>query len=222
MVRFYITIRVTLLVCIFNLNAAYSQIKLGDNPTEIDPNSLLELESSNQGLLFPRLVLTSTTSASPLTSHIAGMTVYNTQSQNDVLPGLYYNDGSKWVKINSSAYGYLTSPAFIGTSPVNTLSITGLINGNPESDEIVSIDPNTGQLKKLSPSSISKAKEKVVIANSGQSIFTTPMAITDIDKINVFRNGVRISVTQAGPSSIEVETDAITIAGDEIRIVQIR
>ena len=211
-----------MLVCIINVNDAYSQIKLGDNPTEIDPNSLLELESSNQGLLFPRLILTSTTSASPLSAHIAGMTVYNTVSQNDVLPGLYYNDGSKWVKLNNNGFGNLTSPAYIGTSPVNTLSITGLVNGNPETDEVVTIDPSTGQIKKLSLSSIVKEKQKVYIASSGQSIFTTPMAITDIDKINVYRNGVRINVTQTGPTSIEVESDAITLAGDEIRIVQIR
>jgi hypothetical protein len=214
------TIKFFLFVCCTYINVANAQIKLGDNPTEIDANSLLELESANQGLLFPRILLTSTTSANPLTAHIAGMTVYNLSSQNDVLPGLYYNDGTKWVKLNSNAFGNLTSPAYIGTSPVNTLSITGLQDGDAELDEIVSIDPNTGQLKKLPISSLTASKQKVYIASSGQRQFTTPMPISDIDKINVYRNGVRIAITQVGPTTIEVEPEATAFLGDEIRIVQ--
>ncbi len=37
---------------------SYSQVKIGDNPGTIDPNSLLELESTAKGLLAPRVTLT--------------------------------------------------------------------------------------------------------------------------------------------------------------------
>ncbi|HEV7779685.1 MAG TPA: hypothetical protein VGO58_00385 [Chitinophagaceae bacterium] len=70
-------------------------------------NSLLELESNNKGLLFPRMTLTATNIASPLTAHIAGMTVYNTATTGaipfNVVPGLYVNDGTRWFRVISNA-----------------------------------------------------------------------------------------------------------------------
>ncbi len=59
-------------------------------------NAILELESTNKGLVLPRITLSSTTSAHPLSSHVAGALVYNTATINDVVPGTYYNDGTKW------------------------------------------------------------------------------------------------------------------------------
>lgn len=75
----------------------FAQVKIGDNPTTINPDAMLEVESTNKGLLLPRLPLTQTTNPSPLNAHVAGMTVYNTATANDVTPGFYYNDGTKWV-----------------------------------------------------------------------------------------------------------------------------
>jgi hypothetical protein len=70
-------------------------------------NSLLELESNNKGVLFPRVALSATNVASPLSAHIAGMTVYNTATAgtapNNVVPGLYFNDGTKWLRVISNA-----------------------------------------------------------------------------------------------------------------------
>lgn len=58
------------------------QVKIGDNPTQINKSSLLELESANKGLLFPRVSLTSTTAwgLADNTTPIAGMVVYNTRT----------------------------------------------------------------------------------------------------------------------------------------------
>ncbi|PSL28070.1 tail fiber domain-containing protein [Dyadobacter jiangsuensis] len=75
----------------------FAQVKIGDNPTTINANSVLEVESTSKGLLLPRLPLTQTTNPAPLNAHVAGMTVFNTATANDVVPGFYYNDGTKWV-----------------------------------------------------------------------------------------------------------------------------
>ena len=58
---------------------ATAQVKIGADVENINPASLLELESSTQGVNFPKLALTSTTVAAPLAGdvHVAGMTVYN-------------------------------------------------------------------------------------------------------------------------------------------------
>ena len=81
--------------------------KFGDNSFTIDSNAVLELESTNKGLLLPRVALTSTSLIAPLsagTTLTAGMTVYNTATLNDVTPGFYYYNGTKWVRVadNSS------------------------------------------------------------------------------------------------------------------------
>jgi len=62
------------------------------------PNALAQLDvsSSTKGFLPPRVALTSTSSASPLAAHVAGMVVFNTATAGDVTPGLYVNNGSVW------------------------------------------------------------------------------------------------------------------------------
>jgi hypothetical protein len=76
-----------------------AQVKIGNNPTTINANSVLEVESTNKGILMPRVALTGTANAAPLTAHVGGMTVYNNATAGDVTPGYYYNNGTKWVRI---------------------------------------------------------------------------------------------------------------------------
>jgi hypothetical protein len=73
-----------------------SQVKItdGSNVT-MNPNSLLELESTNKGFLPPRVKIDSLTSPSPLSGSVpAGIIVYS--SGGAVTDGYYSWDGSKW------------------------------------------------------------------------------------------------------------------------------
>ncbi|MDY0135371.1 MAG: hypothetical protein RBS14_06775, partial [Atribacterota bacterium] len=79
----------------------------------------------DKGLLIPRVALTSTSSASPITSPATSLLIYNTATAGDVTPGYYYWNGSAWVRfatgssvINGS--GTATRVAF--WSGANTLS----------------------------------------------------------------------------------------------------
>src|SRR5699024_3101167 len=80
------------------------KIKDGTSTSETLPNkdALLELESLNKGLLHVRLELKALSDPSPLSAHTAGMMVYNTKSNADIRPGLYYNDGARWVLLEAS------------------------------------------------------------------------------------------------------------------------
>ncbi|MFM2268710.1 MAG: hypothetical protein RL757_2151 [Bacteroidota bacterium] len=108
-------------------NTVFAQLKLGDNPGTINPSAVLEMETTNKGLLLPRVTLTSTTTFAPLSAHIAGMTVYNTATAGDVTPGYYYNDGTKWVKLSGSAWSLTGNTAtnwqnnYLGTSDLQSL-----------------------------------------------------------------------------------------------------
>ncbi|MCX7863348.1 MAG: hypothetical protein N2449_10185 [Bacteroidales bacterium] len=59
----------------------------------------LDIDFSNKGLLIPRISLSQTTSSSPITSPATSLLVYNTQTINDVTPGFYYWDGTKWLRL---------------------------------------------------------------------------------------------------------------------------
>lgn len=90
--------------------------KVGDNNLIMNQNAVLEIESTNRGLLLPRLELTATDSFAPLTAHVEGMTVYNTATAGTgataVTPGYYYNDGTQWVRVATGADAK-TEPWFV-------------------------------------------------------------------------------------------------------------
>ena len=99
----------TLFLLVLGSYAAQAQVKIGNNPTSINGGSLLELESTNKGLLMPRISLTNTTTWGLSGTAVAGMHVYNTNasitSTTATCPtlsakiGEYYWDGSCWIAI---------------------------------------------------------------------------------------------------------------------------
>jgi len=110
--KFYI-----FLFTIIIFNSIYCQVGIGTS----NPNSsaILDITSSNKGLLLPRLSLVSTTSFQPLLAHVAGIMVYNVATINDVKPGYYINDGTKWQSVTDAI------------NTVNSLSPTNLLNQIP-------------------------------------------------------------------------------------------
>lgn len=101
------------------------------------------------------------------------------------------------------------------------LAIDSLSTGNMATDNILVANPADGKVKKVAASNfVSGVQKKLeVVAVTGQTIFNTPSAITDINKIMLYRNGVMISFSRSGNSSIKAEIACS--AGDEIRIIQL-
>lgn len=144
-----------------------------------------------------------------------------------------YNDGN-WVSITTLALngltkvgstlklgGNLIEPTTITTTATNTIAFKGLKESTNNEDQIVVADKNTGVLKQRSLSSITQKKEIIITATDGQLVFTTPLNITSKDKIDVYRNGVRINFTTVNNTSIKLEPEAICYKDDKIRIVQL-
>lgn len=233
---YYKYLTVLVIIMTFCSMHADGQIKVGDNPTSINADAILEIESQNKGLLLPRLSLIHSNNPSPLSSHVMGMAVYNTSISGDLIPGFYFNDGSKWVRIIENASvtngiqfdnsgniklgGNLSEPTTINASATNTLAFTGLGAGNPDIHEVLMIDPVSGILFKAPTSSITKEAQLLHIAVDGQTQFNTPLTISNINKVNVYRNGVRLGATMININTIALEAGVTTVQGDEIRIVQ--
>lgn len=94
--------KIFILATILFSAVASAQVKIGGTDGKPNESAMLDIEATNKGVLLPRVALSKTDIASPLTAHVAGMTVYNTASTksatevNGVVPGFYYNDGTKW------------------------------------------------------------------------------------------------------------------------------
>lgn len=113
----------------------HAQVTIGSGQVP-DGNALLDLKNgddgiSTKGLLLPRVKLSSTALAAPLTAHVAGMTVYNTEpagtGDTKVTAGIYYNDGKKWVKIDPSSLQVADDDGVIGNEVTGVNSYGGLI-----------------------------------------------------------------------------------------------
>lgn len=292
---------------------ALAQVKIGDNPSLIDSNSILELESNNKVLVLTRLSQSQIDALVPL----EGALVYNTDTQciyafegttwknlcnepnitisntsptfntigdfwfnesnnivsvwdgNQWLPinisprrgdgapstsldnliagdiyvdqtsgDIYTFNGTNWVPLNQSIVaengltissntiqlgGVLTNPTIITTNNINTLAIQGLDDTFLDStnNSVVVVDNSSGVLRKVSAANLVTQEQVVIIATNGQTQFSPPGTITDIDKIDVYRNGARVAFSLINATTIEIEAEATCFDGDEIRIVQI-
>lgn len=83
-------------------SVSYAQV--GINTTT--PNGILDIHSSTQGVVLPRMALTATNIMAPANNPQSGnipigTTIYNTNStstgSNDVYPGIYVWDGTRWI-----------------------------------------------------------------------------------------------------------------------------
>ena len=82
-----------------NTEDIYTMGHVAIGAVAVNANADLELASPTKGLLTNRVALTATTNPAPLSAHVAGMVVYNTATSGDVSPGIYYNDGTKWLAV---------------------------------------------------------------------------------------------------------------------------
>lgn len=111
MMRFYplkvLIFLTSLMICATSHVFAQQNVSISDVSATPDASSVLDISSTSKGLLIPRVALTATNAASPITLPATSMLVYNTAtaglSPNNVTPGYYYNAGSpaapNWLRI---------------------------------------------------------------------------------------------------------------------------
>ena len=121
---------------------ATSQVGIGTDDPNV--NSVLDISSSDKGLLMPRVALTATNSAAPLNTHVLGMTVYNTATSGvqpyKVTPGFYVNDGSRWFRAYDDATidtKWVNNP---GNSSVELLNLSDGSTARPAGTQFVILD----------------------------------------------------------------------------------
>ena len=93
------------LFCFWGLEkSSKAQVGIGTNTPA--SSAALDITSSNKGFLPPRIALTGTTDNSTISSPNNGLLVYNTATAgtapNNVIPGYYFWNGTKWALISTN------------------------------------------------------------------------------------------------------------------------
>ena len=93
------------LLCMVIKSPAQNNVGINDDNSSPKASAMLDVYSTTKGLLIPRIALTLSTTAAPVTSPEASLLIYNTATAGDVIPGYYYWDSSKWVRLQSTGTG---------------------------------------------------------------------------------------------------------------------
>ena len=133
--------------------ATNAQVRVGGN-TAPNSSAMLDLnpddgDNAVRGLALPRVKLVSTTNSAPLAAHVAGMLVFNTVTANDVKPGVYYNNGTKWIASGQSVSEEIINDIlskFNVASADNTVAVTG--SGTNDIDLSVNVKEVANELSK--------------------------------------------------------------------------
>ncbi|WP_370408519.1 hypothetical protein [Tenacibaculum dicentrarchi] len=152
---------------------------------------------------------------------------------------IYAHNGTAWVTQTSTTVtannglnintttnavelgGALTKPTTITTDATNTLTIEGLQDGNATTDKVVTVDAN-GVLRKVTLANIAVRQEETLLTAATLNQVEFLVTLKTEDKINVYRNGVRVGFTvNTAKTGITLEPGAKCYTGDQIRIVQI-
>lgn len=100
----------------------YSFAQTGIGTSTPHASAKLEVNATDKGFLPPRVALTATNSASPITSPANGLMVFNTVTAGinpfQVVPGYYYWDGIglKWVSLSTTVGNVQNQAIFRSTS----------------------------------------------------------------------------------------------------------
>ena len=104
------------LIFTFTFITAFSQVGVGT----ITPEGALDVSSTNDGLLIPRVALAATntpTVTTPTVSELVYNTFTSTPGPNEVTPGFYYWNGTLWVRVATGTNSDWSLTGNAGTTP---------------------------------------------------------------------------------------------------------
>lgn len=159
-------------------SSVYSQ-NVSINTTGASPaaSAGLDVDFTNKGLLIPRVALTATNSALPVTSPATSLLVYNTatagSAPNNVTPGYYFWTGSAWTRLSNGTQGGWDLQGNTGTSATNnfvgTTDAVDLVL-KAANTERLRIENSSGDIKiGTSTSGTVKSTQELVMRQDGDT-----------------------------------------------------
>ena len=216
-----ITLKLFTAMCMMlMINFIHAQVGIGTT----SPNGSLEVTSTNDGLLIPRVALSATNVATVITPTTSEL-VYNTFSSalgpNQVSPGYYYWNGAAWIKLatgNTNNDWSITgnSGTVAGTNFIGTTDAIDFRIKTGGADRWNFSNANAGQLQ---PYSLGTALLPVY---SFQTDTNTGMFSSSADFLNFSTAGAqRMTIGSIGNVGINIapsvyKLDVNSVGGDAI------
>lgn len=207
----------------FLLNTNESAAQVGIGTTSPHASAALEINSTNKGILVPRM-----TQANRPASPATGLLIYQT----DATPGFYVYNGSAWVAVSGSSGAANLSYISRASSPYAAGSGLGPYFFNPVPFQAGTEIIATGNTAAGSGSGTSKATGFVVPANCTFTKIKLAARVisggvdngtNNTTTVTLFKNGVStglsVQVTTGsavGNSGANATTGSITAAGGDI------
>lgn len=114
--------RILLIVILLASTMSIKAQNVGINSTGATPDASagLDVSFTNKGLLVPRVALTATNAAGPITTPTTSLLVYNTETAGsaptNVTPGYYFWTGTAWSRLSNGTQGGWDLQGNSGTS----------------------------------------------------------------------------------------------------------
>ncbi len=163
-----------------------SLAQTGIGTTSPNASAKLEVSSTTQGFLPPRVALTASNVFSPITgtaASAAGLIVYNTNTAgtapNNVSPGYYFWNGSAWINM----IGSTTSSTITGNGTTSTIANFGSVI-NEQTSNYTLTNSDNGEI--------------IIINSSSATTITVPSLSVGFNCLIVQRGTGQITVTGSG------------------------
>ncbi len=204
MKKLYLIIITILIGMQVNLFAQDGGVSIGKGDVDADPSAILELVSTNKGLLIPRL---SSTQREGISSPASGLLVYDT-----TLTGFYYWTGSSWKAIsgiNSSSGTILPGSGGEGDLFYNTTEgvlytyIENIWNPVGGNKQILSLNNTT--LKLLEEGKENGSEVDLSVLFQDLSLVGTTLSISD-------GNSVDLGIITGTGQTLSLDGAILTIA----------
>lgn len=116
-----------LIFCIALMNTFFAganaqNVAINTDGSTAHPSALLDIKSTNKGLLIPRINLVSDSDLTTISSPRLSLLIYNTNGTVDDGEGFYFWNGSKWSKLVTKNNVYNLSWSVDGNSGTNPLN----------------------------------------------------------------------------------------------------
>jgi hypothetical protein len=189
----------------FSLTTFISAQNVGIGTPTPNASAKLEITDANRGILIPRIALTATNAATPVTAPATSLLVYNTVTAgvtpNNVTPGYYYWDGVKWVRLLNAESNDWKLLGNAGTNPATNFV------GTTDNQDLVFRTNNTEKFRMTTAGAIqasqygsAAAPAYTFINDPNTGLFHNP---TLVDDIGLSTNGlIRLWVSDAGETYV--------------------